>query len=70
MHVNVGDWDFDCLQFIYRERPFVKTSQRLSAAARWLHPPQGLIPMYDVARLITSPRPISLSERKPGRRTR
>src|SRR5262245_38059731 len=48
----------------------VKTTQRLSAAARRSHPPQGLIPMAEVARLITSPRPTSSSVINPGRRAR
>jgi hypothetical protein len=40
-----------------------------SAAARCSHCPHGLIPNADVARLITSPRPISFSFKNPGSRT-
>src|SRR5882724_10507217 len=46
-----------------------KPNQRLSVAARRSQPPQGLIPMAYVARLMTSPRPISSSVMNPGRRT-
>jgi hypothetical protein len=41
------------------ERWPVKTIHRLSAAARRRQPPHGFIPAADVARLITSPSPIS-----------
>src|SRR5262249_6194192 len=47
-----------------------KTIHRFSAAARRVHPPQGLIPTAYVAFLIASPRPISSSEMNPGSRTR
>ena len=50
------------LSFNYR----VKTTQRFSAAARRPQPPQGRIPTEYVARLITSPRPISSSLTNPG----
>src|SRR6185369_6191932 len=46
------------------------TSQRLSAAARRAQLPQGLIPTIEVARLMTSPRPISSSLTNPGNRAR
>ena len=45
------------------------TSRRFSAEARASQPPQGLIPRYDVARLITSSIPMSLSFTNPGSRT-
>src|SRR5215469_911027 len=48
----------------------VKRTQRLSAAARFSQPVHGLIPIAYVIRLITSPRPISSSLMKPGKRMR
>jgi hypothetical protein len=53
---------------IYR-RP-ENTSQRLRLAARSLQAPHGRIPDRDVARLITSPRPTSVSALNPGMLTR
>src|SRR4030095_11832622 len=47
----------------------VKVIQWLSAAARPSHPAHGLIPIAEVARLMTSPRLTSFSVTKPGRRT-
>src|SRR5262247_2743364 len=47
----------------------VKTTQRLSAAARRSQPPQGRIPKACVTCLMASPRPISSSLTNPGRRT-
>ena len=48
----------------------VKRIHRLSAAARFSQPVHGLIPIAYVIFLITSPRPISSSLMKPGRRMR
>jgi hypothetical protein len=63
---------FGCcrLPLPHLERHSVKTIQRFSAAARPSHPAHDLIPTAEVARLMTSPRPISFSEMKPGSRIR
>jgi hypothetical protein len=42
------------------------TNQLFNTAARASQPPHGVIPRYEVARLITSPRPISFSFKNPG----
>src|SRR5256885_16566336 len=55
---------------VYLGRRPEKVSQRLRAAALCSQLPQGLMPIADVARLITSPRPMSSSLMKPGRRAR
>jgi hypothetical protein len=52
-----------------RCRRGLKTTRRFSLSARWAQPGQGRIPMSVVARLSTSPNPISLSATKPGKRT-
>jgi hypothetical protein len=61
---------FGCHSRRYFECHPVKTNHRLSAAARLSHPPHGLIPTAEVARLMTSPSPTSFSVIKPGSRIR
>jgi hypothetical protein len=51
---------------VYFGGPPKNINQRFNAAARDSQPPHGLIPTYDVARLITSPKPISFSVKNPG----
>jgi hypothetical protein len=48
----------------------VKIIQRFNAVERLSHDIHGVIPRYVVARLITSPKPISSSVMNPGMRMR
>ena len=54
------------LNYVYFREFAENTNQRFSVAARALQPPHEGIPTYDVARLITSPMPISFSFKNPG----
>jgi hypothetical protein len=50
----------------YLRRQGENTIQRFNLAARSLQPPQGWMPTAEVARLMTSPRPMSWSLTNPG----